>query len=103
MDGPGAQFRTRVQNEFGGLPIIAEDLGEISPEVYQLRNQFNLPGMKIMVFAFDSGEANEFLPHHYRENCVVYTGTHDNDTTVGWFARISEGDCTFTQRYLKAS
>ena len=103
VDGPGAEFLTRIQNEFGGLPIIAEDLGEISPEVYKLRDQFNLPGMKILVFAFNSGEANEFLPHHYPENCVVYTGTHDNDTAVGWFKRIGEGEKTFAQRYLKSS
>jgi len=103
VDGPGAEFLTRVQDELGGLPIIAEDLGEISPEVYKLRDQFNLPGMKIMVFAFDSGETNEFLPHHYGENCVVYTGTHDNDTAVGWFNRIGKGERTFAQRYLKTS
>ena len=103
VNGPGADFLAKVQNEFGGLPIIAEDLGEISPEVYKLRDQFNLPGMKILVFAFDSGEGNEFLPHHYPENCVVYTGTHDNDTAVGWFNRIGEGEKTFAQRYLQTS
>lgn len=103
VDGPGSKFLKRVQDEFGGLPIIAEDLGEISSEVYKLRDDFNLPGMKILVFAFDSGEANEFLPHHYPENCVVYTGTHDNDTAVGWFKRIGEGERTFAQRYLKSS
>ena len=59
--------------------------------------------MKILVFAFDSGENNIFLPHHYDENCVVYTGTHDNDTAVGWFKRIGEGEKTFAQRYLKSS
>ncbi len=59
--------------------------------------------MKILVFAFDSGETNEFLPHHYPENCVVYTGTHDNDTAVGWFKRIGEGERTFAQRYLQTS
>ncbi|RLC98112.1 MAG: 4-alpha-glucanotransferase [Chloroflexota bacterium] len=103
VDGPGADFLTQVHAEFGKLPIIAEDLGEISPEVYKLRDQFNLPGMKILVFAFDSGETNEFLPHHYPENCVVYTGTHDNDTAVGWFKRIGEGEKTFAQRYLQTS
>ncbi|MFN2144354.1 MAG: 4-alpha-glucanotransferase, partial [Anaerolineales bacterium] len=103
VEGPGAEFLSRVKKEFGGLPIIAEDLGEISPEVYRLRDAFNLPGMKILVFAFDSGEGNEFLPHHYPENCVVYTGTHDNDTAVGWFKRIGEGERTFAQRYLGTS
>jgi len=103
MPGPGADFLEKVKKEFGGLPIIAEDLGEISPEVFKLRDQFNLPGMKILVFAFDSGESNVFLPHHFNKNCVVYTGTHDNDTAVGWFNRIEEGEKTFAQRYLKSS
>ena len=103
VPGPGADFLEKVKKEFGGLPIIAEDLGEISSEVFKLRDQFNLPGMKILVFAFDSGESNVFLPHHYDENCVVYTGTHDNDTAVGWFKRIGEGEKTFAQRYLKSS
>ena len=103
VDGPGADFLSRVENEFGGLPIIAEDLGEISPQVYNLRDQFGLPGMKILVFAFDSGEANEFLPHHYSENCVVYTGTHDNDTAVGWFKRINEDERGFALNYLDSS
>jgi len=103
VPGPGANFLQKVKKEFGELAIIAEDLGEISPEVFKLRDQFNLPGMKILVFAFDSGENNIFLPHHYNENCVVYTGTHDNDTAVGWFKRIGEGEKTFAQRYLKTS
>lgn len=103
VDGPGADFLARVREEFGELPIIAEDLGEIDPKVYQLRDQFDLPGMKILVFAFNSGEENEFLPHHYPENCVVYTGTHDNDTVLGWFKRIDESERTFTQQYLKIS
>ncbi|NQS92009.1 MAG: 4-alpha-glucanotransferase [Chloroflexi bacterium] len=101
--GPGKDFLESVESEFGGLPIIAEDLGEISPDVFILRDQFQLPGMKILVFAFDSGEGNVFLPHHYPENCIVFTGTHDNDTAVGWFKRIQEGERTFAQRYLKSS
>ena len=92
-----------MKEVFDELPIIAEDLGEITPDVIQMRDQFNLPGMKIMVFAFDSGESNEFLPHHYSENCVVYTGTHDNDTAAGWFKRIDEGERSFAQRYLNSS
>jgi 4-alpha-glucanotransferase len=103
VNGPGADFLSRVKKEFGNLPIIAEDLGEIAPEVYQLRDQFNLPGMKILVFAFDSGESNQFLPHHYPENCVVYTGTHDNDTVLGWFNRIGEEEKSFALRYLGTS
>ncbi|MBC7810390.1 MAG: 4-alpha-glucanotransferase, partial [Burkholderiales bacterium] len=76
----------------GELPIIAEDLGVITPGVEELRDGFGLPGMKILQFAFDTpcGE-NPFLPHHYIPNCVVYTGTHDNNTTVGWW-RSGEAD-----------
>jgi 4-alpha-glucanotransferase len=103
VPGPGADFLQRVKEELGSLPIIAEDLGEINPEVFVLRDQFNLPGMKILVFAFDSGESNIFLPHHYSENCIVYTGTHDNDTAVGWFKDAEEGERTFAQRYLDSS
>jgi len=103
VPGPGEDFLIRVKAEFGELPIIAEDLGEISPEVYQLRDQFNLPGMKILVFAFDSGENNDFLPHRYPENCVVYTGTHDNDTALGWFKRVGEEERNFARQYLNTS
>ncbi len=103
VPGPGPDFFHRVKEVFAELPIIAEDLGEITPDVIQLRDQFDLPGMKILVFAFDSGESNEFLPHHYSENCVVYTGTHDNDTAAGWFKRIEEGERSFAQRYLNSS
>jgi len=101
--GPGADFFNKSEEILGELPIIAEDLGEITPDVIELRDKFNFPGMKILVFAFDSGESNEFLPHHYSENCVVYTGTHDNDTANGWFKRIQIGERSFTQRYLKTS
>ena len=101
--GPGEDFFHAMKNKFGELPVFAEDLGEITPDVIQLRDQFRLPGMKVLVFAFDSGEEDEFLPHHYLENCVVYTGTHDNDTAVGWFNRIEEGERSFAQRYLKTS
>ncbi len=100
VDGPGDEFLSRVEKEFDGLPIIAEDLGEINPKVYQLRDQFNLPGMKILVFAFNSGESNEFLPHHYDQNCVVYTGTHDNDTAVGWYKGAADWERSFAQKYL---
>lgn len=103
VPGPGGDFLERVQEEFNGLPLIAEDLGEIPPEVYQLRDRFHLPGMKILVFAFNSDETNTFLPHHYPENCVVYTGTHDNDTVRGWFNRIAEGERNFALNYLDSS
>ena len=72
------------------LPIIAEDLGIITPEVEKLRDTFEFPGMKILQFAFDSTDENDFLPHYYNENCICYTGTHDNDTTKGWYQDIPD-------------
>jgi 4-alpha-glucanotransferase len=69
----------------GKLPVLAEDLGIITPEVEALRDQFEFPGMKVLQFAFGSDPGNPFLPFNYTRNAVVYTGTHDNDTTVGWF------------------
>ncbi len=83
---PGEALFTLLREKLGTLPIIAEDLGFITPEVEALRDKFKFPGMKILQFAFDSDSANSFLPFNYvNHNCVVYTGTHDNDTTVGWF------------------
>lgn len=89
MPGPGADFFEVVLRELGELPIIAEDLGEITPDVVALRNQFNLPGMKILQFAFSSDASDKFLPHNYNPNFVVYTGTHDNDTSRGWYEESS--------------
>jgi 4-alpha-glucanotransferase len=101
--GPGADFLQAVEESLGSLPIIAEDLGEITPDVIELRDQFNLPGMKVLVFAFDSDAENEFLPHNYVPNCVVYTGTHDNDTVRGWYERSGESERDFSRRYLARS
>ncbi|MDY6781749.1 MAG: 4-alpha-glucanotransferase [Cyanobacteriota bacterium] len=82
----GEAFFKQLEEELGKLPIVAEDLGMITPEVEALRDEFEIPGMKVLHFAFDSDRANPFLPFNYTNpNCVVYTGTHDNDTTVGWF------------------
>jgi 4-alpha-glucanotransferase len=99
--GPGESFFHALKKELGDLPIIAEDLGEISPIVYELRDQFSLPGMKILQFAFDDGMEHEFLPHNYPENCVAYTGTHDNDTTQGWFKSAPKNERDFSKDYLK--
>jgi len=99
-DGPGADFFFAVQETFGELPVIAEDLGEITPDVIKLRDQFGLPGMKVLVFAFDSGPENEFLPHHYTRDDVIYTGTHDNDTIRGWFERVGKKEREFALDYL---
>ena len=82
---PGEALFQALTTHFGLLPLAAEDLGLITPEVYELRDKFGLPGMIILQFAFDSGHENPYLPHNHCLNCVVYTGTHDNDTTLGWF------------------
>ncbi len=86
VQGPGLPFFREMQKVIGDLPIIAEDLGVITPEVEALRDALGLPGMKILQFAFDSDAENAYLPHNFSTtNCVVYTGTHDNDTTLGWY------------------
>ena len=85
IPGPGAEFFEVVREKLGDLPIIAEDLGVITPEVEALRDQFEFPGMRILQFAFGGDPGNPYLPINYPRNCVVYTGTHDNDTMVGWF------------------
>jgi len=84
--GPGGSFFRQVARELGRLPIIAEDLGVISEDVVALRREFGLPGMRVLQFAFGDDAGNPHLPHNLPRNCVVYTGTHDNDTTLGWFA-----------------
>jgi len=83
--GPGENFFLEMEKRIGFLPIIAEDLGIITPEVEVLRDKLGCPGMKILLFAFDGTTDNAYLPYNYKENCIVYTGTHDNDTSVGWF------------------
>jgi 4-alpha-glucanotransferase len=100
VPGPGARFLEAVRSELGALPIIAEDLGLITPGVIALRDGFELPGMKVMQFAFDDGARNPFLPHHHVRNCVVYTGTHDNDTTRGWYATAPEAQRRLAHAYL---
>jgi 4-alpha-glucanotransferase len=94
MDGrwikaPGAELFATLQHKWGHLPILAEDLGVITPDVEALRDRFHFPGMKVLQFAFGSDNGNPFLPFNYGRNFVVYTGTHDNDTTVGWFEELN--------------
>lgn len=103
VGGPGAVFFEAVQSVLGSLPIIAEDLGEITPDVVELRERFNLPGMKILQFAFSGDPDEPFLPHNYPENCVAYTGTHDNDTSIGWYAKAPQVEQDFCRRYLARS
>lgn len=83
--GPGEPFFTAMQKRLGDMPIIAEDLGVITPAVKQLRDHLQMPGMKILLFAFDGNPDNSYLPYNVEKNSVIYTGTHDNDTAVGWF------------------
>ncbi len=91
VKGPGEDFFQHLIQYFGDkLPLVAEDLGFITEEVLELREKFNLPGMKILQFAFDSDARNPYLPHNHEVLSVVYTGTHDNNTTCGWFAGLSE-------------
>jgi 4-alpha-glucanotransferase len=100
IEAPGEAFFNTVKDEFGSLPILAEDLGVITPEVEALRDQFGFPGMKILQFAFGGDASNPYLPFNYVRNCLVYTGTHDNDTTVGWFDQASEYERDRVLRYL---
>ena len=83
--GPGINFFREIEKRLGNLPVIAEDLGIITPEVEVLRDSLGFPGMKILLFAFDGDQNNAYLPYNFSRNCVVFTGTHDNDTAVGWF------------------
>jgi 4-alpha-glucanotransferase len=100
VKAPGDALLTMVQRALGGLPIIAEDLGVITPEVLALRERFQLPGMRVMQFAFGDKPTNAYLPHNYEASTVVYTGTHDNDTTRGWYERASEQERDHVRRYL---
>jgi len=99
--GPGADFLQTVRDKLGVLPLIAEELGgESSPLVIRLRDDFELPGMKVFQFGFDDGREHQFLPHNYPERCVAYTGTHDNDTAMGWFASAPVAERKFSLEYL---
>jgi 4-alpha-glucanotransferase len=98
--GPGAGLFDRLQQAFGTLPLIAEDLGIITPEVDALRVAFGFPGMKILQFAFDGGDDNPYLPQNHERLSVVYTGTHDNDTTLGWYTSLDEAGRENVDRHL---
>lgn len=109
IKGPDHDFFNHIKKSLGDLPILAEDLGLITEEVHSLRNDFNLPGMKVLQFAFDANEAgkdgftNPFLPHMYSTNSLVYTGTHDNDTMQGWLDHASEAEIKVIHDYLGGS
>jgi 4-alpha-glucanotransferase len=90
-----------VKRKLGHLPFIAEDLGMITPDVYALRDQFRLPGMRVLQFAFDGDSTNPHLPENYAENAVVYTGTHDNPPTRGWLEDLPAGEQKKVWKYLR--
>lgn len=98
--GPGIDLFNTIKKELGDLPIIAEDLGFLTDSVYELLAATGYPGMKVLQFAFDSREPSNYLPHNYNENCIVYTGTHDNDTTKSWYAELPEEDRNYANEYL---
>ncbi len=97
---PGGALLATLAKRFQPLPLIAEDLGLVTQDVIDLRTRFGLPGMRVLQFAFDDDSRNPFLPHHYEVHTVVYTGTHDNDTTRGWYEQVDERVRDFARRYL---
>ncbi len=100
VKAPGEDLFEALEAGFDPLPLVAEDLGTITPEVDELRKRFGLPGMKILQFAFDGDPKNVYLPPHHEVNSVVYTGTHDNDTTLGWFQSLSPEEQAAVRGYL---
>lgn len=100
IKAPGQEFFETLNQRLGSLPILAEDLGIITPEVEELRDRFSFPGMRILMFGFLDDAKNTHLPHNYVPNSVVYSGTHDNDTAIGWWATASLGEKEFLAHYL---
>jgi 4-alpha-glucanotransferase len=101
--GPGLELFRTLKKELGSLPIIAEDLGMITPEVTAFREKLGFPGMRVLQFAFDDdSNSNPHKPFNYTDNCVVYTGTHDNDTTIGWFSGNDEHSTRTTDEIKQA-
>ncbi|MFV0502468.1 MAG: 4-alpha-glucanotransferase [Lachnospirales bacterium] len=98
--GPGIKLFKAIKEELGNLKIIAEDLGFLTPSVIELLRETGYPGMKVLQFAFDSREESDYLPHNYTANSVVYTGTHDNNTILGWYNDLNETDKAYAIKYL---
>ena len=98
--GPGGELFEIMKTKLGDRQVIAEDLGFLTPSVMELVKRTGYPGMKVLQFAFDSREESDYLPHNYTANSVVYTGTHDNDTTLGWYRILEKGDKAFCKQYL---
>ena len=101
--GPGIELFEHIKNEISELPIIAEDLGFLDDDVIRMLRESGFPGMKVLQFAFDSPEDNGYLPHNYTRNCVIYTGTHDNDTIMGWIEHTSVENLDRAKRYFGLS
>jgi 4-alpha-glucanotransferase len=100
IPGPGLDFFRQIKNVLGDLPLIAEDLGYLTPEVFELLHATGFPGLKVLHFAFAPDGSSIYLPHRYEKNCVVYTGTHDNDTTIGWYSWLGADERAFLDAYL---
>ncbi len=100
VKSPGMKLLTTLYNTYPELSLVAEDLGIITDEVNQLRESFNLPGMKILQFAFSGESSNPYLPHNHQINGVVYTGTHDNDTTLSWLETLNDKEKHYLQQYF---
>lgn len=103
VKAPGKALLNSLFREYKNLPLIAENLGLITPEVEQLREAFKLPGMAVLQFAFDGNSENPHLPHNHKAQDVIYTGTHDNDTTLGWYQGLSEAERAYLQDYCQSS
>lgn len=101
IEGPRIEFFRKMEEAVGKFEIVAEDLGTLTPDVTELMEQTGYPGMKVLEFAFDSGEENDYLPHKYTNNCVVYTGTHDNDTLMGWVETAKPEDVRYAREYCR--
>ena len=101
LETPGCRLFTEAQSRLGDLNIIAEDLGIITDDVVALMDHFAFPGMKVMQFAFDGSPENAYLPSNYQHHCVAYTGTHDNDTSPGWYESASETEQQCIREYLQ--
>ncbi len=103
IKGPGKHFFNAVEKKLGHLPLVAEDLGVITKSVVELRDEYCLPGMKVMHFAFGDTAHNPYLPHNHRLNSVIYSGTHDNDTTIGWYKQTDAKTKDHVRRYFSCS
>ena len=100
VKGPAMKLFEAIKNKLGKVDIIAEDLGYLTEEVIEFLKESDFPGMKVLQFAFDSREDSDYLPHNYHPNCVVYTGTHDNDTLQGWYQALKEEDKEMALEYI---